>query len=95
MQLLGRAKFLTEDENPKGKMKLLKGGEFPKGGQISWTPGNFFSVWICLNKNLSIMQIVHLFCELTYPIFSGHETAHRATGHFSFSLVACGIVKQL
>ena len=32
MQLLGRAKFLMEDENPKGKVKFLKGGEFPKGG---------------------------------------------------------------
>jgi hypothetical protein len=32
MQLLGRAKFWTEDENPKEKVKFLKGGEFPKGG---------------------------------------------------------------
>ena len=24
-----------EDENPKGKVKFLKGGEFPKGGRIS------------------------------------------------------------
>jgi hypothetical protein len=30
MQLLGRVKFLTEDENPKGKVKFLKGGEFPR-----------------------------------------------------------------
>jgi hypothetical protein len=30
MQLLGRAKFLTEEENPKGKVKFLKGGEFPR-----------------------------------------------------------------
>jgi hypothetical protein len=35
MQLLGRAKFLTEDENPKGKVKFLKGDEFPKGERIS------------------------------------------------------------
>ncbi len=45
MQLLGKAKFLTEDENTKGKIRFLKGGgggEFPKGGQISKkfrTPG--------------------------------------------------------
>jgi hypothetical protein len=26
MQLLGRAKFWTEDENPKEKVKFLKGG---------------------------------------------------------------------
>jgi uncharacterized membrane protein YgcG len=32
MQLLGRAKFWTEDENPKEKVKFLKGGESPKGG---------------------------------------------------------------
>ena len=34
MQLLGRAKFLTENENPKGKMKFLKGGgaNFLNGG---------------------------------------------------------------
>jgi hypothetical protein len=32
MQLLGRANFLMEGENPKGKVKFLKGGEFPKGG---------------------------------------------------------------
>jgi hypothetical protein len=43
MQLLGRAKFWTEDENPKEKVKFLKGGganflkggEFPKGGRNS------------------------------------------------------------
>ncbi len=35
MQLLGKAKFLTEDENPKGKMRFPKGGEFPKRGQTS------------------------------------------------------------
>jgi hypothetical protein len=34
MQLLGRAKFLTEDENHKGKVKFLKGGEFPKVGEL-------------------------------------------------------------
>jgi hypothetical protein len=34
MQLLGSAKFLTEDENPKGKVKFLKVGEFPKGGEF-------------------------------------------------------------
>jgi hypothetical protein len=34
MQLLGRGEFLTEDENPKGKVKFLKGGEFPKGGGL-------------------------------------------------------------
>ena len=28
MQLLGRAKFLMEDENPKGKVKFLKGVNF-------------------------------------------------------------------
>jgi hypothetical protein len=32
MQLLGRAKFLTDEENPNGKVKFLKGAEFPKGG---------------------------------------------------------------
>jgi hypothetical protein len=31
----GRETFLMEDENPKGKVKFLKGVEFPKGGQIS------------------------------------------------------------
>ena len=35
MQLLGKAKFLTEDENPKGKMRFPKGSEFPKRGQTS------------------------------------------------------------
>ena len=30
MQLLGRAKFLMEDENPKGKVMFLKRGEFPR-----------------------------------------------------------------
>jgi hypothetical protein len=30
MKLLGRAKFSTKDENPKGKVKFLKGGEFPR-----------------------------------------------------------------
>jgi hypothetical protein len=35
MQLLGRAKFWTEDENPNEKAKFLKGGEFPKGGRNS------------------------------------------------------------
>ena len=35
MQLLGRATFLTNDENPQGKVKFLKGNEFPKGGRIS------------------------------------------------------------
>ena len=30
MQLLGREKFLMDDENPKGKVKFLKGGEFPR-----------------------------------------------------------------
>jgi hypothetical protein len=39
VQLLGRAKFLTEDENPKEKVKFLKGGEFPKGGRE--IPRNF------------------------------------------------------
>ena len=50
MQLLGRVKFLTEDENPKGKVKFLKGGEFPRNftslgveievGQHSWDTGS-------------------------------------------------------
>jgi hypothetical protein len=36
MQLLRRATFLIEDENPKGKVKVLKGGgELPKGGRNS------------------------------------------------------------
>jgi hypothetical protein len=30
MRLLVRAKFLTKEENPKGKVKFLKGGEFPR-----------------------------------------------------------------
>jgi hypothetical protein len=34
VQLLS-AKFLTEDKNPKEKMKFLKGGEIPKGGRYS------------------------------------------------------------
>jgi hypothetical protein len=38
MQLFGRGKLLTEDENPKGKVKFLKEGEFPKGGEF---PRNF------------------------------------------------------
>jgi hypothetical protein len=41
MQLLGRAKFLTEEKNPKGKVNFLKGAnflkgsQFPKGGDIT------------------------------------------------------------
>jgi hypothetical protein len=38
MQLSGRAKFLTEEENPKGKVKFLKGDDFLKGGEF---PRNF------------------------------------------------------
>jgi hypothetical protein len=39
MQLLGRAKFLMEEENPKRKVKFLKGGaNFLKEGEI---PRNF------------------------------------------------------
>jgi hypothetical protein len=36
VQLLGRAKFWTEDENPKEKVKFLKGGEEfrPPRGEI-------------------------------------------------------------
>jgi hypothetical protein len=34
MQLLGRAKFWTEDENPKENVKFLKGANFLKGGEI-------------------------------------------------------------
>ncbi len=37
MQLLGKAKFLTEDENPKGKMRILKkggGANFLKGAKF-------------------------------------------------------------
>jgi hypothetical protein len=30
-----KTKFVTEDGNPKGMVKFLKGGEFPKGGRIS------------------------------------------------------------
>jgi hypothetical protein len=33
MQLLGRAKFLMEDENPKGKVMFL-------GGEMPGTPDN-------------------------------------------------------
>jgi hypothetical protein len=36
MSLLGSAKFWTEDENPKEKVKFLKGGEFPKRGRNSY-----------------------------------------------------------
>ena len=41
MQLLGKAKFLTEDENTKGKIRFLKGGggaNFLKGAKF---PRNF------------------------------------------------------
>jgi hypothetical protein len=50
MQLLGRAKFWTEDETPKEKVNFPKGGEFPKGGQNSWDTGsikNLLSVNMC------------------------------------------------
>ena len=40
MQLLGSAKFLTDDENPKEKVKFLKAGEFPEGGGGEF-PRNF------------------------------------------------------
>jgi hypothetical protein len=43
MSLLESAKFWTEDENPKEKVKFLKGGEIPMifapgGGHIPGTP---------------------------------------------------------
>jgi hypothetical protein len=38
MQLLGRAKLLSEEENPKGKVKFLRGANFLKGGEF---PRNF------------------------------------------------------
>jgi hypothetical protein len=38
MQLLGRVKFLMEDDNPKGKVKFLKGANFLKGCE---SPKNF------------------------------------------------------
>jgi hypothetical protein len=40
MQLLGSAKFLTDDENPEEKVKFLKAGEFPEGGGGEF-PRNF------------------------------------------------------
>ena len=47
MQLLGREKFLEEGENPKGKVKFLKGGEFPRNftwgvgvGRKNWDTGS-------------------------------------------------------
>jgi hypothetical protein len=46
MQLLGRAKFRTEDENPKEKDKFLKGGgaNFLKGGEIPRTFAIFLGI---------------------------------------------------
>ena len=41
MQLLGSAKFLTDDENPKEKVKFLKVGELPEGGGGGEFPRNF------------------------------------------------------